>query len=53
MRRGIWCPRHPDERLVRILCPDGKIDLRCNACTRARVSTIKIVEANSRMERRN
>lgn len=32
MRRGIWCPRHPDEALIRIDLPNGKFDLRCPVC---------------------
>lgn len=45
-RRGIWCPRHPDEQLVKIDTPGGKIDLRCPACTTERVSRIGLVVTN-------
>jgi transposase-like protein len=43
-RKGIWCPRHPEEQLVRISFPNGKIDLRCPACTSERVAKIGLVE---------
>lgn len=46
-RRGIWCPRHPASQLVRIELPNGKIDLRCPACTAARVANIHEVEKPS------
>jgi hypothetical protein len=46
MRRiGIWCPRHPIEKLVRTDLPNGKIDLRCPACTMARIASIKVALA--------
>jgi hypothetical protein len=43
-RRGIWCPKHPEEQLVRIVIPSGEIDLRCPACTSERVAKIGLVE---------
>jgi hypothetical protein len=46
-RRGIWCHRHPDEQLIIIDCPNGKIDLRCDACTKARIARIAAVPTAS------
>lgn len=43
-RKGIWCPRHPEAKLVRVPFPDGKIDLRCPECTEERVAGIRAVE---------
>lgn len=41
--KGIWCPHHPDAKLVRTELPNGKIDLRCPACTEARRAGIQEV----------
>lgn len=43
MGTGIWCPRHPAARLVRIALPEGKFDLRCHECTQDRVDSIRTV----------
>lgn len=46
MKRGIWCPRHPDAKLVRIAMPEGRYDLRCPECTQDRVASIRTVAVN-------
>lgn len=43
MKNGIWCPRHPGAKLVRIVMPEGKFDLRCPECTQDRVDSIHTV----------
>jgi hypothetical protein len=43
MKQGIWCPRHPDLKLVRVDLPRGKFDLRCPGCTEDRIASIQAV----------
>jgi hypothetical protein len=44
IKKGLWCPRHPDAKLVRIAMPEGKVDLRCPECTAERVSKIGLAD---------